>query len=169
MARPEIPGCQTAIMFEQRTEQTLSEAAKIFRDAFVVSYIVDFRGSDALFRLGFQGEKKQAQVRASALLREQYVAEKLAKTIRELKPSDVVSRGQVMARLWEEANNAFDAGVRVTALAHLAKMLGMMDKVTEVQNAVTLGVMLIPMSDPNDWTTAAQASQLLLKQRAGEE
>ena len=159
----------TAIMFEQRTEQTLTESAKIFRDAFVRSYVLDYRGDLALFRLGFEGDAKSARQRASRLLTEQYVSSRLAELVRQLQPSDVVTRGQVMSALWKEANNAFEDGVRVQALAHLGKMLGMMDSASNTPNSMPMGVMVIPMIDASAWSANAQNSQLLLKQRAGDE
>lgn len=165
---PPPPQSQTAALFEQRTEQTLTESARIFRDAFVISYIIDYDGASALYRLGYTGDIKSARSRASNLLREQYVSCQLAQRVRTLKESDVVSRGQVMSAMWREANTARDCHARVAALAHLAKMLGLLENINVTNNVVQNNVMLVPMVEGAEWTDMAQAAQLALKARAGE-
>lgn len=156
----------TAQLYESRTAETLCESAKILRDAFCREYIKDFNGRKAMSRLGFAHTDTLRQ-RASQFLREPYVQQQLDKLLRQLRPEDVVTRGQVMAAMWKEANDyGNEGGVRVSALAHLARMLGM-DKGKEEKSSETpIGVMLVPVISIDEWSTSAAAAQALLKQQA---
>lgn len=150
---------------EDRTADNLSESARVFRDAFIREYIVDYNGKAALARCGIENPVT-AGVRASQLLREPYVAARLSALVRELRPVDVVTRGQVMSAMWKEANTAFLCSSRVAALAHLAKMLGMMESAEAP--AGPIAVMFIPSTSPADWAIAAPAAQAMLKAKAYE-
>lgn len=155
----------SAIMIENRTADTLREADKIYRDNFVREYIKDFNGSAAMCRMGFTGQGPGA--RATKLLREPYVAQRLDELLRQLRPEDVVTRGQVMAAMWKEANHPFnDGSTRVAALAHIAKMLGMDKPAVDTTNQVASNVMIIPVASVGDWEQSAQTAQSVLKQRA---
>lgn len=163
-ARRDQPGkSQTEELYDSRTAETLPESSKIFRDAFCNSYIIDFNGANALMRISHPSSERTCRVRASQLLREPYVANRIHELVRALKPSDVVQRGQVMARMWQEANDDSNPGkVRVAALAHVANMLGM-TKPVEDKGPQAVGVLLIPMTQGDDWSAMAQQTQLLLK------
>jgi hypothetical protein len=151
----------TDILYENRTAETLSLSARIFRDAFIREYIKDFNATKSLIRLGCENHKA-ASVQGCQLLREPYVAKKLDETIRQLQPTDVVTRQQVMAGLWEEANSPKNYGdTRVRALAHIGKMLGMGRE--ENQQNTSSGVMLVPMTASDDWGKIAAAAQAILK------
>lgn len=165
--RPRQAGSQTEELYDSRTDESLDEKAKIYRDAFCREYIKDFHGSKALFRLGYTNAKS-APTRACQLLREPYVANRIHELVRQLQPTDIVTRGQVMAKLWEEANDySNEGGVRVQATAHIAKMLGMMDKAKDESDAPSVGVMFVPCSgSPQEWEAAASMAQGMLKQRA---
>lgn len=155
----------SAVMITSRTAEQLHEADKIYRDAFVREYIKDFNGCLALARIGFTGTN--AGKRASQLLREPYVAQRLDTLLRQLRPEDVVTRGQVMAKMWKEANDPNNEGsVRVAATAHVAKMLGMDKSATTDTPAVASNVMLIPVTSAEDWSQSAATAQQVLKQRA---
>src|SRR6476620_5118718 len=144
------------ILYAGRTADKLSLSAKIYRDAFVREYIKDFDGRGAVIRLG--GTHSTAKTRACQLLREPYVATLLDDTIRKLQPTDIVTRGQVMAKMWDLANTAEESGARVTACANVAKMLGM-DRVKEEENQAPIGVMLVPMMSVSDWAASAAVAQ----------
>lgn len=151
---------------EERTEEQLTESAKIFRDRFVMEYIKDFRGDLAVIRCGHPNPKS-AKTRAYQLLREPYVARKLNDTVRTLRTEDVVQRQEVMARLWEESNNPSNlCGTRVAALAHVAKMLGMFLNKENDNHSAPMGVMFIPCTSPEDWASVAPTAQAVLKANA---
>jgi Terminase small subunit len=167
--RPDgTPGkADSAAIYEGRTEATLTASAKAFRDAFVASYVIDFHAESALVRVGFTGSRAHAQTKVSQLLREPYVQNLLHKTIIDRRPEDVVTRQQVMSRMWEEANAPGNPGkVRVAALAHLASMLGMTKALDNSGEGVPVNVMLVPIQAPEEWEAAAKGAQLLLKERA---
>lgn len=154
------------LQYVERDER-MPEVAKIYRDAFCREYIKDFNASQAVVRLGAP-DTKSAQVKGSRLLGEAYVANQIFQLVRALRPDDVVTRQQVMARMWLEANSDYNEGkTRVTALAHLAKMLGMMDD-KRPETLPMSGVMLIPIVDIADWQTSATVAQDLLKRDAGQ-
>jgi Terminase small subunit len=149
-----------------RTEETLEQAEKDYRDAFVREYLIDFRGDLALVRIGCTDIKKLKQ-RAYILLHETYVRNEITRRLREISPEDVVKRGQVMAKLWEEANDPCNEGsTRVKATAHIAKMLGMMQN-AEAAPRSTPGVMMVPVMSLEDWQQAAQIAQQALKTNVG--
>jgi hypothetical protein len=154
----------TSDIIEARTAESLGDAAKRFREKFISEYIKDFNGRAALTRCGFEGTKESASVRVTRLLAEPYVANRLHEVVKALRETDIVTRGQVMARMWEEANDYTNSGkVRVSALAHIANMLGM-TKHKEEAGVQPIGVVLIPMVPGDDWNLLAAASQKALKQ-----
>ncbi len=158
------PGSQTEQVYSMRDDR-MAESSKIYRDAFCVEYIKDFSGSKALVRIGYE-DKRTLSARASGLLREPYVANKIDQLVRQLKPEDIVTRQQVMALMWKEANDPYnEGGVRVAACAHVAKMLGMF-KEAEVETTAPVGVMMIPVMSVADWETSAVTAQAFLKREA---
>lgn len=161
--KPTAPGpTYTEELYDSRTDATLNEAAKIFRDAFCVQYVIDFRGDLAVIRCG-HNNPKTAKVRSSQLLREPYVANKINELVRQLKPEDIVTRQQVMAKMWEEANNTGNqCSTRVAATKHIATMLGMM-KQTDTHEVQPMGVMLIPAMTMEEWKQNAAITQQILK------
>jgi hypothetical protein len=153
----------TQELVASRTEDNLAPGEIAFRDAFVQEYLVDFRGDLALSRIGVQGySPARLRVRAYQLLREPYIAKEVSRRVREIRPQDVVRRGQVMSKLWEEANDTNnEGGTRVSATAHIAKMLGM-DKDTTAPNYMG-GVMMVPVTSLSEWEEMAASSQAALK------
>lgn len=171
MSPPVIPDSQTNTKLASRTAENLDENSKMYRDAFVRSYIIDFNGPNAVYRLGYTGEKKNAYTKASTLLREPYVAQELARVTREIRPEDVVTRGQIMMGLLKEANREDnEGGTRVNAWAHLAKMTGLLNGGGKGEDdgapKMALGVMLVPVLDMNDWASACAIAQASLKANA---
>jgi hypothetical protein len=151
-----------------RTEEALSPAAKVLRRAFIDEYLKDLNFVRAMRRLGYDHEDdKRLRTQAEKWTREPFVQQEMMRRIRALEPTDVVTRGQVMMRMWEEANDATnDGSTRVAALAHTAKMLGMYNK--EEDNAPTFGqgVMMIPVMNLDDWSATSIVAQEKLKQSA---
>lgn len=161
------PGAsQTEELYSSRTDATLSVADKTYRDAFCREYIKDFNATAALARIGCR--IKNLRTRASHLLREPYVANKIDELVRRLQPMDVVTRQQVMAQMWKEANDERNFGLaRVTACAHVGKMLGMYKAEDEVErHAAPVGVMMIPVMSVTDWQSSAATAQALLKRQS---
>lgn len=149
-----------------RTGENLPSDAKSFRDAFVLEYIKDFNATAALMRLGVGNVANTQHIRNKAcqLRREPYVSARIDELLKQLKPTDIVSRNQVLAALWKEANDEDNPGkTRVSALAHLANVLGM-TRQKEDTNPQPVGVMVIPMTPQDDWATIAANSQKALKQ-----
>ena len=142
---------------------TLTHEERVFRDAFVRSYIQDFNGKNAAIRIGIPA--LLASAKAAVLLREVYVRVKLMDTVRTLQPSDVVTRGQVMAHMWHLANNAWDDSAKVAATAHVAKMLGM-DRAEEKTSEAPANVMFVPVMSIQDWQATALTAQQVLKRDA---
>lgn len=154
-------------LYTGRTEETLSESARIWRDAWCLEYIKDYNGPAALARMGWTGKKSTAATMTYTLIREPYVARKLDALCRQLKVEDVVTRQQVMGRMWEEANSDLNQGkVKVAALAHIANMLGMTKQKDETGNQTPIGVLLVPMHQGDDWSQIATQTQAVLKQQA---
>lgn len=157
---------ERATMLAARTGENLTQAARTFRDVFVREYIVDFNGIAALRRMGLQNTPAYLSSRSSMLLQEPYVANRLKQLVHELQPSDIVTRNQVLMRLWEEANDYNNRGKdRITALAYIGNMLGM-NKTQVEPNTQPAGVLLIPFTSEEDWAMLAANTQRALKQGA---
>lgn len=160
----------TSRIYDHRTEDNLKEHAKLFRQAFVREYIKDYHAAMALARCGHEGSVTTLRNRSSQLLREPYVQCLLDEMVRTLRPEDVVTRQQVMSRMWAEANDPCNTGgERIVACAHVGKMLGMYQDNKEENNQTPIGVMLIPVMDVKDWSASAAQAQALLKRNAADD
>lgn len=151
--------------FETRTAENLDLQQILFRDKFVQEYLIDFRSDLALARCGVQNlTPASLKSKSYKLIREPYVAQEISRRLQEIRPKDVVKRGQVMAKLWAEANDTGnDGGTRVSACAHIAKMLGMGRD--DAPTGKSLGVMMIPVLSMDDWQRMATQTQQALKQQ----
>lgn len=156
----------TEQVYSERTDETLSVQSKTYRDAFCREYIKDFCSSKALARIGCT--YKNLTARGSQLLREPYVANRIDQLVRQLQVADVVQRQQVMARMWQLANDEKAASVaQVAACAHVGKMLGMFkEEKAETENTIPIGVMMIPVLSVDDWQATATTAQAVLKRQA---
>jgi hypothetical protein len=164
---PEIHPGMTKFVKHVRgqVESAMTLSEKIKRDAFVAQYVIDCNGRAAVQRaFGNEYEYKAAGVRATQLLREPYVKMRIMETIRSLQPHQLVTRSQVFMQMWHEANNLHNAGsVRVAAIAHCGKMLGMEDDQESAKNLkIQVGVMIVPAMDAKTWDAQAQTSQAAL-------
>ena len=157
----------TELRIMERTEHNLSATELVRRDAFIKEYVKDFSGKNAMLRIGYHNPKHASQV-AKDLLKEPYVQQKLDEVVRKLEWTDIVSRQQVMALMWKEANNPInEGGVRVAAIAHIAKMLGMFQgKGEDAGNLMPVGVMMIPVMAASDWEHSAATAQAMLRNNA---
>lgn len=167
-----VPPSKDTERRSSKDPDTLSVEEKAWRDRFVLEYVKDFNGTQAMVRCGHTNPNT-ARTQASLLLREPYVARALDIFIRKCEVDAVVTRQQVLAALWREANAPSNfEGVRVTALSKIATMLGM-DKAPkqngEDVTAKQLGIMLVPVMNVADWQSSALQTQADLKSRAGTE
>lgn len=157
------------------TGVNLTPDQRALRDAFVRQYVVDFNGSKALVRCGCpcdpdddeKAHAKKLRSYANRLCSEPYVAVRLHEMLGKMRETDVVTRNQVLARVWEEANCDLNSGKeRIAALALIAKMLGMLKDLVIDKPETQTNVMLVPVMSADQWEHAAAASQLELKARA---
>ena len=144
----------------------LTEAYKQKRRLFVIEYIKDYNGANAVRRMGLMN--KQAKVRATELLNDSYTQYLLDVIVRDTEEKMLISRNQVIAGLVREANYfGFDgsAACRIMALKILGKHLGMENtpKVTE-NELIGGGVLRIPLAaGTKEWESVAVNSQDKLK------
>lgn len=149
---------------ENRTEENLSESAKLKRDRFIVEYLKDFNQTRAATRAGFAA--RSAAKKGSELIREPYVQQKIQEKLDELEEDAIVTRKHVMVGLVREANLEGRGSVhiaRVNAWGKLAKILGMEIQKTENTHRIS-GVMEVPMAKSiAEWEGYATGSQQQLK------
>jgi hypothetical protein len=144
----------------------LSEGYKQKRRMFVLEYIKDFNGANAVRRMGLIC--KQPKSRGSELLADGYTQYLLDVIVRDTEEKLLITRNQVVAGLVREANYfGFDgsAACRIMALKILGKHLGMEEtpKVTE-NELIGGGVLRIPLaSSTKEWESVATTAQDKLK------
>lgn len=158
-----------SVLLSGRTEETLDEKDKIIRDAFCLEYIKDFNGKHAMARIGVTNPRTQNS-KSCIWLREPYVQKRIRELVRDLKETDVVQRNEVLARLWKEANDDDNEGsVRVAALAHIGKMLGMRpEKDSDNTPKLPQNVLLMPIVNLEQWASQSAVMQTQLLQSARE-
>lgn len=135
-------------------------------ERFSAEYMVDFNACAAALRIG-ASEKAIACGYASKLFNEPYTQQLIVRHINEWEEDAICSRNQVKAALWRESNYYGpdgSASARVAALGKLSKLMGMEIQRIEVNHQVT-GVMIVPMTSPEEWATLAQKSQQHLKEQ----
>lgn len=146
-----------------RTEDTLTEAAKLRRHLFVTYLIKHQSPTAAAKAAGF----KSPGTKGLKLLREPYVQELKAKLIKDLELDAIMSCQEIMYQLKNEAMNfnAGNQGARVAALANMAKIHNMMENHNKAKSQSILGgVMVVPgVPSVDDWETMAKKSQEDLK------
>ena len=147
---------------ENRTERTLSEDAKIRRRMFVSHYIKTTNATASADFAGF----KSPNIKGVQLLREPFVQNLIQEALNKLELDAIMTQQEILFRFKEEANNQ-DAGnqnARIAALAHIAKIQGMMIERQEL--TVSSGVMVVPvMQPPEEWEELAAKAQDRLKQK----
>lgn len=142
------------------------------RRVFVSEFLKDFNGMRAMMRSGFVDDERRANQLSKAWLEEPFTQYLIDHVCTQLEESDIVTRKQVMARLWQEANRFNHGpdqghGARIKALSVLAKIKGM--EITKIEATVTHGggVMLIPATmSPEQWEEQAKAQQSHLREIA---
>lgn len=150
----------------QRTCSNLTPKMKARRDAFIDQYLIDFNGPAAYTRA--TGIVSTAAKMSNQYLREPYVQRRIAEVMSILDHEKVYSNGLVVARLIEESNYhglGASHGARVSALLGVARIKGMFTDNVHVKKDVTVrgGVMLVPVSSPQEWGSMAEQAQKQLK------
>lgn len=144
------------------TEENLSDQAKLRRQMFAAHYIKTLNASSSAEFAKFQSPMSKG----IRLLQEPYVQDLLSKLINQLDQDALMSQNEILFQLKKEALNvaAKNQGARISALAHMAKIQGMIVDKSEVKTDAPTGVMVVPgMTDPKSWSAAAAKSQQELK------
>lgn len=152
---------------KRRTLENLTPAMKAKRDRFITEFVKDFNGPMAYVRAG--GPYTSAVKMSGEFLREPYVAQRIWEVIDSLEEAEIINRKHVLAGLVREANFTgigASHGARVSAYAHLAKILGMEQTNINLKGDIKFrgGVMLVPAPDPMAWEQAAAEAQKQLKE-----
>lgn len=143
------------------TEERMSETSKIRRRLFAAHYIKTTNKTAAATFAGFSSPSSKG----AKLLHEPYVQDLIAKMLNAMDLDAIITQQEVVFRFKEEANNlsAENQGARISALAHIAKIHGMMIDRQET-NITGGGVMLVPaLGSADDWGEMAAAAQAKLK------
>ena len=150
---------------ENKTGENMSEGAKIRRRKFVAHYIKTTNVSASAEFAGFKSPASQGR----QLLNEPYVQNLIQEALHAMEVDAIISQQEIMFRFKEEANNQ-DAGnqaARIAALAHMAKIRGMLIEKQEL--TVSSGVMVVPMvGSPDEWELLAEKAQEKLKSKVKE-
>jgi hypothetical protein len=136
--------------------------------AFVVQYLKDYNHVAAALRMGYP--EIAAPDAGRLMLSNPYVQLRIDELMRRAEYTSIVSGGQIVAALVQEANKPdkvlsgcamSNSSTRISALKELAKIMGLLiPKPPEAQKIVRY-VMYIPA--PFDWERGARESQKALK------
>lgn len=151
----------------QRTGESMSKEAQVRRYKFAAHYIKTTNASAAATFAGFSSPG----VKGAKLLKEPYVQNLIQNLLNALDQDAIMSQNEILFRFKEEACNveSGNAGTRVSALAHIAKIRGMMIERTETKLTSEGGVMVVPMvASAEEWGEHAAKSQAELKKSARE-
>lgn len=144
------------------TGDKMTDEAKFRRRLFCAHYVKSLNASSSAEFAGFSSPA----AKGNKLLKEPYVQDQLNKLLNELDHDAIMSTNEILFKLKEEAFNsaAANQGARISALAHIAKIRGMMIEKSEVKT-VTQCVMVVPaLQSPDDWSATAAVSQARLKE-----
>lgn len=145
------------------TEDRLSDQAKIRRRLFAAHYI---KTTNATSSADFAGFKSPAS-KGAQLLKEPYVQSLIQGMLSELDHDALMTQNEILFQLKIEALNleAANQGARISALAHMAKIRGMMIDKQETKVTTDGGVMIVPaVTSPDEWGQQAEKSQAALKE-----
>lgn len=149
----------------RRTGANMSEAAQLRRYKFAAHYIKTTSASAAAQFAGFSSPA----IKGSKLLKEPYVQNLIQNLLNALDQDAIMSQNEILFRFKEEAHDMENssAGARVSALAHIAKIRGMMIDRSESKVTHDGGVMVVPpVESPDDWGKRAAQSQENLQKEA---
>lgn len=146
----------------RNTEEKLGDEAKARRRLFAAHYIKTTNATAAAEFAGF----KSPRIKGAQLKKEPYVQDLIHRMLNALDLDAIMTQQEVLFRFKEEANDteAGNQGARISALAHIAKIHGMMieRQETTINGG---GVMVVPaVTSPDDWGKMAAEAQAKLKQ-----
>lgn len=146
---------------------SMREDMKAKRRTFVREYIKDFNATAAVLRMGYNYERKIAQVKGAQFMAHPFTQHYLAEMIEKADEKAIVSKNRVLFGLLRESEYyGRDGGAaqRISALRSLAKIMGL--EITKIEGNMTMngGVMAIPFSSsPEEWEKQCAAAQEQLK------
>lgn len=149
----------------KRTGENMSQEAQLRRYKFAAHYIKTTNATAAAIFAGFSSPA----VKGAKLMKEPYVQNLIQNLLNALDQDAIMTQNEILFRFKEEACAIENGspGTRVSALAHIAKIRGMMVDKTETKVTTEGGVMVVPMvSNPDEWGAAAAKSQEALKKSA---
>lgn len=149
-----------------RTASTLTDSAKLRRRLFAAHYIKTTNASSAARFAGF----KSAGTKGAQLLREPYVQYLINEMLNGLDHNAIMTQNEILFQLKAEAFNveASNQSARIAALAHIAKIRGMMVEKQEIK-ATGSNVMIVPsITSVDEWSESAEESQLELQRSVRE-
>lgn len=145
------------------TADKLSDEAKIRRRLFAAHYIKTTNATSSADFAGF----KSPGTKGFRLLNEPYVQNLLRELLADLDQDAIMTQNEVLFEMKREALSIEhgNQGARISALAHIAKIRGMMIDRQETKVSTDGGIMVVPaITSPDEWTKAAAASQAALKE-----
>ena len=145
------------------TEDRLGAQAKYRRQVFAAHYIKTLNGSASAKLAGF----KSPGHKATRLLKEPYVQKLLNDLINDLDQDALMTQNEILFQLKKEALQveSGNQGARISALAHMAKIRGMIVDQTNVNVTAKQSVMVVPaMPSHQEWSKDAAKSQAKLKE-----
>lgn len=146
-----------------RTADSLSEEAKLRRRLFAAHYIKTTNASSSADFAGF----RSPGTKGAKLLKEPYVQHLIQELLDELDHDAIMTQNEILFQLKMEAMNmeAANQGARISALAHIAKIRGMMIDKQETKVTTDGGIMVVPaVSSPDEWSAMAEKAQATLKE-----
>lgn len=146
-----------------RTADTLSEEAKVRRRLFAAHYIKTTNASSSAEFAGF----RSPGTKGTKLLREPYVQNLISELLHELDQDAIMTQNEILFELKREALSLEhgNQGARISALAHIAKIRGMMIDKQETKVTTDGGIMVVPaVASPDEWSAMAEKAQASLKE-----
>lgn len=146
-----------------RTSQTMSDKAKLRRRLFVAHYIKTTNATSSATFAGFQSPT----IKGAKLLREPYVQILIQDMLQEIDKDAIMTQNQILFQLKSEALNtqAANQGARISALAHMAKIRGMLNDDRGGPGGIAGGIMMVPvLTSADDWGKVALQAQTNLKE-----
>jgi hypothetical protein len=141
-----------------------------FMERYVLEYLKDFNGKQAILRTGFLGTEEEATRKSRQLLQHPYVSWYMFNIMAQAEELAIISKNEMVFRLKQEAcDPANKGGERVAALAKIAQVLGF-DAPRKVElsgDLRTPGVMVLPLLEGEtieEWEAKSEKAQKRLKE-----
>lgn len=148
-------------------DSTMSDSAKMRRRLFAAHYVKTTNATEAARYAGF----RHPSTKGLRLLHEPYTLGLIRDLLSEIENDAIVTQQEIMLMMKAEASNveAGNQSARVTALAHLAKISGMLEAPAENSDGASR-VMVVPAigDSLSSWEGVAEGSQEELKRIARE-